>query len=337
MTLIGLHPRKLLTAIGLIATTTLALAQSIAPNPVTNDVKRPVIPKGKEADIKFYAASAGVVMGRDALAQMSRAGLVLWLAGNQFFAMDDVIDAFQKQHPATNVGLITLPPGLLLQAIKAGGWIHEDKEYLEQPDVYASVSLGHLKQLRAAGMMNYYMVYMHNELQIMVATGNPKRITSIQDLARADVRTSMPNPVNEGIMQFYIRKVLERHGIWQTISGGKECVHCQATSNTWFTAVHHRETPERILASQSDAGVVWKTEVLEAQRGGAHIEGIALPDEESLRQEVSYVIGTLTASKHAEASAAFLSFLRSPECQKAYAKFGFVEASDSELQLKPIP
>ena len=54
---------------------------------------------------------------------------------------------------------------------------------------------------------------MHNELQIMVAKDNPKKITSIKDLAREDVRTSMPNPINEGIMQFYIRKVLERHGI----------------------------------------------------------------------------------------------------------------------------
>src|SRR5215469_2794991 len=81
----------------------------------------------------------------------------------------------------------------------------------------------------------------------------------------------MPNPVNEGIMQFYIRKVLERHGIWQTISGGKECVHCQTTTNNWFTAVHHRETPDRIVANQSDAGMVWKTEVLAAKRGGAPV------------------------------------------------------------------
>jgi ABC-type Fe3+ transport system substrate-binding protein len=159
----------------------------------------------------------------------------------------------------------------------------------------------------------------------------------VQDLARADVRTSMPNPINEGIMQFYIRKVLERHGIWQTISGGKECVHCQTTENNWFTAVHHRETPDRILANQSDAGMVWKTEVPAALRRGAHVEAVTLPEQDSLRSEVSYVIGMLKDSKHREASEAFLSFLRSPECQDAYAKFGFVNASDAELQLKAIP
>ena len=318
-------------AIGLVAMATLAQAQTAPPN------STPAIPKGKETDVKFYPPNGGKsVMGGDAFAQMPKAGLILWLAGNQFFAMDDVIGAYQTQYPGTSVGLITLPPGLLLQAIKAGGWTYADKDYRGLPDIYASVSLGHLKQLKTSGMMDSYSVYMHNELQIMVAKGNPKKITGVRDLARADVRTSMPNPINEGIMQFYIRKVLERHGVWQTISGGKECVHCQVTPNSWFTAVHHRETPDRILANQSDAGMVWKTEVLAAERGGANIDAVALPDQDSLRKEVSYVIGMLKAAPHAAAAEAFLQFLSSPECQQTYAKYGFVNASADELKPKPI-
>src|SRR6516165_6889652 len=300
--------------------------------------KMPVIPEGKKTDLKLYGANGGgVAVGREALDQMPKSGLVLWIAGNQFFAMDDVIGAFQKHEPGVSVGLITLPPGLLLQAIKAGGWIHQDEEYRGEPDIYASVNLGHLQQLKAAAMMDSYMIYMHNELQIIVAQGNPKKISGVQDLARPDVRTSMPNPVNEGIMQFYIRKVLERHDIWQTISGGKECVRCQTTDNNWFTAVHHRETPARIAANQSDAGIVWKTEVLAALRGGAAVEAVELPDQDSLRNEVSYAIGMLAESKHRKSAEAFLNFLRSPDGQDAYAKFGFVRASDAELQTRPIP
>ena len=59
------------------------------------------------------------------LGRMQRdAGLVLWVAGNQFFAMDAVVRAFQTQNPAISVGLITLPPGLLLEAIEKGGWTY---------------------------------------------------------------------------------------------------------------------------------------------------------------------------------------------------------------------
>ena len=91
--------------------------------------------------------------------------------------------------------------------------------------------------------------------------------------------------------------------------------------NNWFTAVHHRETPERIKAGQSDAGVVWKTEVLEAHRAGADVDAVTMPDEDSLRAEVAYVIGALKPFPRRDAADAFLSFLQSPRGQDAYAKF----------------
>jgi hypothetical protein len=185
------------------------------------------IPPNKDTDLKFYLADGTIQNGVDALEHMtSDADLALWVAGNQFFAMDEVVGAFRKSHPGMTVGLITLPPGLILSAIQNGGWTYNGKEYRCAPDVYASVNLGHLRQLKVAGLMSNYAIYMHNELQIMVPKGNPKRIGGIDDLVRPDVRTSLPNPVNEGIMQFYARKVLERHGLWSQIANGKECVSC---------------------------------------------------------------------------------------------------------------
>lgn len=296
----------------------------------------PAVPAGKDNDLKFYAENGSVVTGKAAIELMPKSKLILWLAGNQFFAMDDVIAAFRRKNPHTSVGLITLPPGLLLQAIKAGGWMYDGKEFIGEPDVYGSVNLGHLKELKTSHLMNSYMIYMHNELQIMVAKGNPKKISGIKDLVRTDVRTSMPNPVNEGITRFYARKVLEQHGLWEQMAAGKECISCNTTTTNWFTAVHHRETPDRIKANQSDAGIVWKTEALEALRSGADIEAVELPEQDSLRNEVSYVIGALNNSGHRPESEAFIEFLRSSEGQDAYAKFGFVKASSAELITRPL-
>ena len=296
------------------------------------------IPDNKDHDLKLYFGDGRLLQGAEALGRMRReAGLVLWLAGNQFFAMDDVIRTFQKQHPDITVGLVTLPPGLIVKAIQAGGWHYGGKDYPGLPDIYASVSLGHLQTLKKAGLMDSYAVYMHNELQLITARGNPSNVRTIADLARPDVRTSLPNPVNEGIMQFYLRKVLERHGLWDRIAAGKLCVACQTTPHNWFTAVHHRETPERIRSGLSDAGVVWKTEVQEALKDGAPVEGVVLPPEDSLRDEVSYAIGTLANSPHQQAAAAYLAFLATPEGQGTYAKYGFVSASAEELKPKPIP
>ncbi len=294
------------------------------------------IPSGHDSDLKFYAADGGIVTGADALERSLSAGLILWVAGNQFFAMDKVIGEFQRSEPRLSVGLITLPPGLIMSAILGGGWTYGGREYRFTPDVYASVNLGHLRKLRASGLMSQYETYMHNELQIMVSKANPKHVTGIDDLVRADIRTSMPNPVSEGIMQFYARKVLERHGIWQKISGGKECASCQTTDNNYFTAVHHRETPERIRDGKSDAGIVWKTEVLEAQRHGASVDAVELPVSDSLRDEVSYAVGALDNGKHKASADRFLMFVASPAGQAAYAAFGFASASPDELRLKPI-
>ena len=138
-------------------------------------------------------------------------------------------------------------------------------------------------------------------------------------------------------MQFYARKVLERHGVWQEISSGKECVSCQTTERNWFTAVHHRETIDRIRAGVSDVGIVWKTEVLEALRAGEAIDGVELPLDDSLRQEVSYVIGEIIGSRRAAAAKSYLTFLTTADGQNAYAKFGFVAATTDELLPKAIP
>jgi ABC-type molybdate transport system substrate-binding protein len=138
-------------------------------------------------------------------------------------------------------------------------------------------------------------------------------------------------------MQFYGRKVLERQGLWQQISAGKECFSCQTTPNNWFTAVHHRETPDRILAGASDTGMVWATEALEALRLGKSVDQAQLPPQDSLRDEVAYAIGALTVGARQAAAARYLSFLATPQAQAAYAKYGFVNATAEELRLKAIP
>ncbi len=301
-------------------------------------VKYAAIPVGEDNDLTLYRSDGRIVKGAEALGRMPKeAQLILWLAGNQFFAMDDVIHAFQKQNPKLNVGLITLPTGLIVTAIQKGGWSYGGVDYPGLPDVYNSVNLEHLKTLKQGGFMDTYAIYIHNELVLMVAKGNPKNIKGIDDLARPDVRTSLPNPVNEGIMQFYVRKVLERHGVWHRIAAGQECFRCQTTPNNWFTAVHHRETPARIRDGQSDVGIVWKTELIEARHTGLDMDGVPLPPEDSLRNEVSYAIGPLSAAQHKDSARRYLAFLAGPAGQGTYTKFGFIAASADELKLKPIP
>src|SRR5271170_7991046 len=85
--------RLLLASLGMFAAASLARAQTSAPGEAGAALALPAVPDGKETDLKFYAADGSIATGREALEQMTHANLVLWVAGNQFFAMDDVVGA----------------------------------------------------------------------------------------------------------------------------------------------------------------------------------------------------------------------------------------------------
>jgi len=310
-----------------------------APQQAASPSSFEVIPPNKDNDLRLFYADGKIVKGTPALEKMnSDANLTLWLAGNQFFAMEDVIQAFQKTHPeAGNVAVITLPPGVILKAINAGGWNYDGKDYSMQPDIYASVDLGHLKTLKGKGTMDTYMIYIHNALELMVAKGNQKNIKGIDDLGRDDLKIMLPNPLTEGIMTFYAKKVLQNHKLWDKVSGGKECKSCDPTPNVHFTSVHHREIPDGLKAGTVDVGIVWATETKNALGEGHAVDAVKLPPEDSLINEVSYAIGTLTSSTHKESANKYLAFLRSDSGQSAYAKFGFINASKDDMETKPIP
>lgn len=296
------------------------------------------VPQDKDDDLRIFHADGRVTKGSAALEAMTDAPVVIWLAGNQFFAMADVIHAFQRQNPSIDsVALITLPPGLLLRAIQKGGWTYQGRSFAIQPDVYGSVDLGHFKQLRASGSMDRYMVYLHNEMELIVAKGNPKQIRGIEDLGRGDVRSMLPNPVDEGIMTFYAKPVLQRHGLWERLAGGKECKSCQPSPNTYFTAVHHREIPAAIKAGTTDVGIVWVTETRNELQAGSEVLSIPLPPEDSMVGEVAYVVGTLRMAKHPATALRYVEFLKTDAAQSAYARYGFVKASPAELLLRAIP
>lgn len=292
------------------------------------------VPAGHEADLRFFAADRRPLDGMPAFRAMAGADLSLWVAGNQFFAMPRVIGDFQKLHPQVSVGLITLPPGLILQAIQAHGWRFGDARLAMQPDIYATVSTA---QLRATGEITSYIVYMHNALELMVAKGNPKHVGDLRDLTRPDLHVMLPNPLDEGIMTFYGKPILQKLGLWTRLSPGADCAGCDATPHVHFSNVHHREIPACIADGSCDVGLVWRTEVLAALAGGAPVQGIALPPDQNAADRVAYVAGALDNSPHAANAAAFIAFLGAKPGQDAYAAYGFLPASDAERTPRPLP
>lgn len=267
------------------------------------------------------------------------ADLVMYLAGNQFMVMDELIKDFLSSHKSIQTVYVeTIPPGQILkgQILKQGKI--NGKNTAQNPDLFASVNLGHLKKLKAKNKMTDYMVYTHNKLELMVAKGNPKNIKNEKDLARDDLVQSHPNPLTEGIFKFYGSQMLKDLGLYEKVTNNQKCKNCWAIEGkTWFTSRHHRETPYRIENNQADVGIVWTTEVKHAQAQNRAVEGVAIQAPFNMGHKVGYAIGVLDAGRNQDNAGKYLAYLATDHAQGIYAKYGFVSASDEERVIKSIP
>ena len=264
--------------------------------------------------------------------------LVMYLAGNQFMVMEELIQDFQKKNPdVKTVYVETIPPGQILkkQLLKQGEI--DGKKTNQKPDLFASVNKKHLKRMKKEGRMKDHIIYTHNKLELMVAAGNPKGIKGPKDLGRTDIVQSHPNPLTEGIFKFYGSEMLKDLGIHKQVTNDAKCKSCWAVKDkVWFTSRHHRETPHRIENGKADVGIVWTTEVVHAKAEGRKIDGVSIPAPYNKQDKVAYAIGRLTDGKNTKNADRFIDYLATDDAQSIYAKYGFLKASKEELKRKAL-
>lgn len=292
---------------------------------------------GHGKDYRTFHANGNIEYGQ--IGDSYDSDLVMYLAGNQFMVMEELIRDFQEKNPDIKTIFVeTIPPGQILkgQLLKQGEI--QGQKIAMNPDLYASVNLGHLKKVKNKGRMDDYMIYTHNKLELMVAKGNPKGIKGPKDLGRDDLVQSHPNPLTEGIFKFYGSQMLRDLGLYEKVTGGAMCKGCWAVpGKTWFTQRHHRETPHRIENGEADVGIVWTTEITHAKAQGRPIEGVAIPAPYNMQDKVGYAIGTLKDGRNPDNARRFLDYLASNDAQNIYASYGFVTATPEELKRRPIP
>lgn len=296
--------------------------------------------QGKDAghgkDYRTFHANGEVEYG--SVDDSYNADLVMYLAGNQFMVMQELITDFQARNSSVeSVYVETIPPGQILknQLLKQGEI--EEQQTAMNPDIFASVNIGHLRKLNSVDLMDAYAIYIHNRLELMVAAGNPKNIQGAEDLGRDDLVQSHPNPLTEGIFKFYGSEMLKDLDLHEKVTGGAECRSCWAVEGkTWFTSRHHRETPDRIEAGTADVGIVWTTEVAHAKEQGRPLEGVTIAAPLNKQAKVNYAIGAMKNGRNADNAALYLAYLATDAAQAIYEKYGFIRASAEELALKPL-
>lgn len=242
--------------------------------------------------------------------------LVIFMGGNQFMVLDDLLPAFKKKFPQYQRILVeTLPPGLLFQQIKAGSLTIGNMHISVKPDIYTA---GKDKIEESKNMFSRTEPYSATRLALMVKKGNPKKISTVDDLKKEEMRISMPDKKIEGVgknIEEFFMKV-----------GGQELhdkimVDKVKDSTTFLTQIHHRQSPMRILYNQSDVAPVWETEIFYQQSIGHPVDQVAIP--ETFNKLSVSMAGLLNNAPHKEAAYYFMDFLQSAEAKAIFKKFGF--------------
>lgn len=198
---------------------------------------------------------------------------------------------FEAAHPGVTVTLSFAASSALATQITSGA----------PADVFASASAKNMDAVVAAGAASDPKPFAQNVMQIAVPPSNPGKVTGVNDLAKAGVKTALC----------------------------QEQVPCGSTAAKVFTNAGLTVTPvtlepdvksvlSKVTLGEVDAGVVYVTDVLAA---GDKVQGIEIPAD--VNASTSYPIATLTESANAATATAFVDYVLSAEGATVLTAAGF--------------
>jgi ABC-type molybdate transport system substrate-binding protein len=257
---------------------------------------------------------------------------VLYVGGNYFFAMAPLVAEFEKEHPDYKGRIYweTIPPGLLIKQIKAGGTITSgNMTWTAKPDAYFA-GLKKVDESIASGLLvGPAIPYVTNTLAIMVPKDNPAHVTGLADLGKPGVRLAMPNPEFEGIAR-QIQESLKKAGG----SALADMVYKNKVTDgsTVLTHIHHRQTPLFLMQGVADAGVTWQSEAMFQEQSGHPITHVDIPADQNTT--AIYAGAMVKGAAHPEAARLWLSFIHSEPALTIFERYGFKRyiAGDSVKQ-----
>jgi molybdate transport system substrate-binding protein len=247
--------------------------------------------------------------------------LVLFASGNYFFALGQLVNAFGEAYRQYrgHVFYETLPPGLLLKQMDAGGTVTSgNMTWTVKPDVYMAELAASTELVQRGRLVAPIITFATNDLAIMVPSGNPAQVARLSDLARPGLMLAMPNPEFEGVAR-QIRASLVK-------AGGEalaEVVYEKKVRDgeTLLTRIHHRQTPLFLLQHLVQAGVTWRSEAIFQEEIGNPINHVDIPAE--VNTLANYSAAMVAQAPHPEAARAWLDFVRSDSAFKILERYGF--------------
>ena len=222
--------------------------------------------------------------------------LLLYCAAGIRPPAGDLIEAFSKEY---GIKIVTDYAGseTLLSKIKIAGrgdlYMPGDKYYIDQAD--------------QAGMILSHRPVCYWIPTILVQKGNPKEISTLEDLLKPGLKVGLGDP-NVCAIGKMTRKILEKNGITPE----------RMAKNLTFQSLTVNELGMQIQAKALDAVIVWDAMARYYEQYG---DQIPIPSEKNVISAVE--IGVLKFTEDRELAEKFVAFLVSQHGRDIFAKHNY--------------
>jgi len=219
--------------------------------------------------------------------------VVVFAATSLTDAFNKIGAQFEKAHPGVTVKFNYNGSSSLATSITQGA----------PADVFASAAPANMKTVTDAGdAAGTPQVFTRNTGEIMVEKGNPKKITSVKDLANPAIKVAVCAPeVPCGAVAPAIFK-----------NAGVTVKPVSEETNVGGVVT-------KVTLGEVDAGIVYVTDVKESEG-----KAIGVPIPASQNDITEYPIAQVKGAPNATGAKAFISYVLGPDGQKVLASFGFL-------------
>jgi sulfate/thiosulfate transport system substrate-binding protein len=167
---------------------------------------------------------------------------------------------------------------------------------------------------------------------IIVRPGNPKQITTWDDLVKPGVQVLTPNPFTSGSARW---NVIAAYGA--ELKEGKTPAQAEAYLSALFHNVVSQDTSSRnalqtFLAGKGDALIDYENEAIAAKKKGLAVDYVTPADTILIENPVAVV-----TKGNATTAQAFVNFLRTAPAQRIFASAGYRPVVASLVDPKEFP